>query len=148
MFDAYELYQGVALRELVALAASPVLISPFRRVGRVTAFIIDERIGMLVKHSTKRLSPWQFTFHAEHAKDLRSLEKAYSSYVTFVCGFDGLVTIDVKMLRQIVSFDNTEQAWVRIDRKPRSLYGLVGNRSELPYKIPRGMQPIHTALED
>jgi hypothetical protein len=146
MFDDYELYQGVVLRQLVVGATSTIQVSPFRREGRINAFVVNEKVGVFVKHSSKRMSPWRFTFHVEHENDLSELEAAYPAYVAFVCGEDGIVTIDTATLHELVSFDDTEQAWVRIDRKPRSLYGLAGNRSEFRYKIPRGTAQIHAAI--
>lgn len=149
MFDDYELYQGVVLRQIIVGAHATVRVTPFEKEGRVNAFVLNDKIGLFVKHSSKRMSPWRFTFHIEQIADLLDLEAAYfNSFVGFVCGMDGLVVIDVATLHQLVSFEDTETAWLRIDRKPRSLYDLSGNRGELPNKVPRGASLVHAALQN
>lgn len=149
MFDEYEIYQGVALRQIIGGAKSAVCLSPFRKRGRVSAFVLNGTIGVFVKHSSKRMSPWHFTFHRQHVLDLKKLEAACrGSYMIFVCGFDGLVAIDASCLHELVSFEETEQAWVRIERKPRSMYGLSGNRADLKHKLAHGAAPIHAALRN
>src|SRR5947207_718747 len=100
-----------------------------------------------MKHSTKRMSPWRFSFTLEQVSDLLDLEaKYFDSFVVFICGEDGLVTLDVGALHEVVTFDNVETAWVSIDRKPRSQYGVRGNRSELQRKVPHGVAPIFDAM--
>src|SRR5215510_15363355 len=129
MFDEYEFYQGVVLRQLVVQASSSIIITPFEKQGRVNAFVVNGKIGLFIKHSAKRMPPWAFTFNLEQASDLLDLEAAcHETFVVFVCGDDGLVTLDVGILHSIVSFNSTEHAWVRIDRPPRSQYSVSGNR--------------------
>jgi hypothetical protein len=148
MIDDYEFYQGVALRHLVVNADSSIIVRPFVKEGRISAFIVNSRVGVFVKHSAKRMSPWRFTFGLDQVSDLLDLEAAYfDSFVVFVCGDDGLVALDVASLHQIVSFEDSESAWVAIERKPRSQYGVWGNRAELPNKIANGMTPIHEFLK-
>jgi hypothetical protein len=143
MFDNYEFYQGLALRNLVVQAEIPIAIRPFVREGRIAAFVIDGRYGVFMKHSTKRMSPWRFSFTLEQISDLLDLEaKYFDSFVVFICGEDGLVTLDVGALHAAVTFDSVETAWLSIDRKPRSQYGVRGNRAELPRKVPHGIAPI------
>ena len=93
------------------------------------------------------MSPWRFTFTIDQAADLLDLEtKLTQSFSVFVCGDDGLVTLNMADLHEIVSFQESEHAWVRIDRKPRSQYSISGNRAELPYKVPTGTSPIHDTM--
>lgn len=143
MFDEYEFYQGVVLRNIIVEADAPVMIRPFVREGRISAFVISARIGVVMKHSAKRMSPWRFTFTLEQVSDLLDLEAKYpDSFVVFICGEDGLVTLDIGSLHGIVTFDDAETAWVAIERKPRSQYGVRGNRTELSRKVPRGTSVI------
>jgi len=147
MSDEYEFYQGVVLRQLVVNALASIVITPFVREGRINAFVVNGRIGVFVKHSSKRMSPWRFSFNLEQVSDLLDLEAAcHDTFVVFVCGDDGVVTLDVAALHQAVTFDDSEHAWLRIDRPPRSQYAVSGNRSELPNKIARGTGAIHDAI--
>lgn len=147
MSDEYEFYQGVVLRQLIVTSGLSVIFRPFVHEGRINAFVINSRVGVFIKHSAKRMSPWRFTFTIEQASDLLDLEAKFpDSFVVFVCESDGIVTIDLASLHQIVSFQDTEHAWVRIERPPRSQYAVGGNRDELPYKIANGVSAIHDTL--
>jgi hypothetical protein len=147
MSDEYEFYQGVVLRQLVVNSELSLIMRPFLREGRINAFIINGKVGVFIKHSSKRMTPWRFTFTLEQAADLLDLEGVcFDSFVVFVCGEDGLVTIDVGALHQIVTFDEREHAWVRIERPPRAQYTVSGNRATLPNKIANGTWPIHELI--
>src|SRR5437016_1677422 len=133
MSDEYEFYQGVVLRRLITESDVSLIFRPFLREGRINAFVINGKVGVFIKHSAARMPPWKFTFNIEQAADLLDLEtQMHRTFVAFVCNDDGILTLDVGVLHEIVSFQTTEHAWVRIDRKPRTQYGVAGNRAELP----------------
>jgi hypothetical protein len=147
MSNEYEFYQGVVLRRLVVETELSLMLRPFVNEGRINAFVVNGKYGVFIKHSGKRLSPWRFTFNIEQAADLLDLEaKYFESFVVFVCGDDGLVTLDVGSVHQIVSFQESENAWVRIDRSRHSQYGVSGNRAELDRKIANGVWPVHERI--
>lgn len=148
MLDDYELYQGVVLRQIVVESHAAVQVTPFERAGRVNAYILGEKIGLFIKHSSKRMSPWSFTFHIDQIGDLLDLEIAYPvSFCAFVCGIDGVVTLDIGTLHQLVTFENSDAAWLRISRKPRTMYSVGGNRGDLPQKVARGCGLILSAIQ-
>lgn len=147
MSNEYEFYQGIVLRRLVIESEHSLMLRPFVKEGRISAFVVNARFGVFIKHSTKRMSPWRFTFNLEQASDLLDLEgKYFDSFVIFVCGDDGLVTLDVGSLHEIVSFQESEKAWVRIDRSPHSQYAVSGNRAELHRKVAQGITLIHEKI--
>ncbi|HEY8332968.1 MAG TPA: hypothetical protein VIQ05_04160 [Tardiphaga sp.] len=149
MLDDYEYYQGVVLRQLIVEADYSMSLRPFAREGRINAFVLNGRVGTYVKHSSKRMSPWRFTFTIEQAADLLDLEQKYSdSFMVFVCGTDGLVTLSFADLHSIVSFQESENAWVSVSRPPRTQYDVAGNRGELKYKVSRGIGIIHETLKE
>ena len=146
MSDEYEFYQGAVLRQLIVQSDFSIMLRPFEKQGRVNAFVVNGKIGVFIKHSGKRMSPWRFTFTIEQVADLLDLTVAYSSsFVSFVCADDGIVTIDATTLYEIVSFQDSENAWVRIERPPRAQYSVSGNKADLARKVPTGILPIiHT----
>ena len=147
MSNEYEFYQGVVLRRLIVETELSLMLRPFVKEGRINAFVVNGKYGVFIKHSAKRLSPWRFTFNIEQVADLLDLEaKFFDSFVVFVCGDDGLVTLDVGSLHEIVSFEESENAWVRIDRSPHSQYGVSGNRAELDHKMANGIWPIQERM--
>jgi len=148
MLDDYEFYQGVVLRQLAVENNYSVSFRPFVREGRINAFVVNGSVGVYVKHSSKRMSPWRFTFTIEQAADLLDLEHRFpDSFVVFVCGTDGLVTLSFADLHTIVSFQESENAWVSISRPPRHQYELVGNRGELKYKVSRGIGVVPETMK-
>jgi hypothetical protein len=148
MLDDYEFYQGAVLRRLVVETDYSTSFRPFVREGRMSAFVVNGRIGVYMKHSSKRMSPWRFTFTIEQAADLLDLEHKFAdSFVVFVCGTDGLVTLSFSDLHKIVSFEDSENAWVSISRPPRNQYEVAGNRGELEYKVSRGIGVIPETLK-
>jgi hypothetical protein len=149
MLDEYEFYQGVVLRHLaVESDYSSISFRPFVREGRVNAFVVNGRVGVYIKHSSKRMSPWRFSFNIEQAADLLDLEQKFSdSFVVFVCGEDGLVTLSFADLHEIVDFQESDNAWVSISRPPRTQYELAGNRGELGNKVARGISLIPETLK-
>jgi hypothetical protein len=147
VIDQYELYQGIALREIIRHANPSVSIKPFKRRGRVNAFVLNGRIGIFIKHSSKRLSPWQFTFKREHKAEVRRLQKKFpQSYLVLVCGMDGLVTVDAETLQNLIDAKSRAQAWVRIDRKPRCPYYVTGSCSENMKKLAAGVTEISGSI--
>jgi hypothetical protein len=147
MLDDLELIQGAVLRQIVVGASAPVRIAPLEKAGRTNTFVVNEDVGLHVKHSRKRMSPWLFTFHVDQLSELLDVQQNYrNSFVALVCGTDGIATLDLTSLRSIINFDSSEQAWVRVTRQPRSMYGITGNSSDLSHKVARGVSLVHLAL--
>lgn len=148
MFDEYEHYQGLILRQIITEAENDIRISPVRKVGRINSFVINGAVGIFVKHSAKRLSPWQFTFHREHFEELAQLETDFRQvFMALVCGNDGSVAVRTDSLRELVDFNKATQ-WVRAKRSRRSMYGLSGSKGDLRNKIAQGVTPIFIALAE
>ena len=84
MFDDYEFYQGVVLRNIIVGAGLSIFVRPFVREGRISAFVINSRIGVFVKHSAKLMPPWRFTFTLDQIADLLDLE---AKFFKLVCCF-------------------------------------------------------------
>jgi len=147
MFDEYEFYQGVVLRQVLVGAKSLVCVRPFTKEGRINSFVLNAKVGLFIKHSTKRMSPWRFTFHIDQVADLLDLGAACStSFISFVCGSDGIATIDLATLYALVTLQDTEKAWVRFERSAREMYSFAGNRIEADRKLSRGINPVIDAL--
>jgi hypothetical protein len=149
MLDEYEFYQGAVIRQLIVGSKLTMSIRPFLRAGRITAFVVNGMVGLYVKHSSKRMSPWRFSFTIEQASDLLELEaKFFDSFVVFVCETDGLVTLSFLDLHKIVDFQQTDNAWVSISRPPRAQYAISGNKGEFDRKVSRGIGIILDTMQD
>src|ERR1700730_737383 len=148
MLDEYEFYQGAVLRQLVGSSNLSISFRPFMRAGRIAAFVVNGLIGLYVKHSSKRMPPWRFSFTIEQASDLLDLEaKLPDSFVVFVCETGGLVAMSFSDLHKIVDFQQTDNAWVSISRPPRSQYAISGNKAELDRKVARGIGAVLDTMQ-
>lgn len=147
MIPEYKLYHGAVLAELVHRCDKSILIDELIEEGRLTSYILDNRIGLQIKHSTQRLHPWQFTFTKSNIIELLALQQKYSDvYIAFVCHTDGIACLSVDEVSSVITTGENDQAWIRIDRRKGEWYGVSGGAGELPNKKPNGIDVILQTL--
>lgn len=139
MIAELERYHGVVIRQLLVVAGRPLRIAAVSTGGRVDAFQVEEG-AFQVKHSSKRLSPWQFTYMADNLRELAQLEKSCSSvWVLLVCGQDGVVGLSLEELRTIIRTNELGDASIRVKRGKSSMYRVSGAAGELNRAKPKGV---------
>lgn len=139
MISDLDHHQGAVIRQLIVAAAKPLSIGPIITSGRIDSFRID-RGAFQIKHSSKRLSPWQFTYLAENLRELEQLEKQYTPvWAILVCGFDGIVGLSLEELRSITRINDQGNAWIRVRRSKKGMYRVSGSECELDKAKPKGM---------
>jgi hypothetical protein len=132
-------YHGIVLRQILIAHGRPLRIGVLEESGRVDVFSV-EGAAFLVKHSSKRLSPWQFTYSSEGLIQLNDLRRTFASVWAFlVCGQDGVVGLSLDELNSIVRAADGRAAWVRVSRGRRSMYRVAGTQGELPRAKSRGV---------
>ncbi len=135
MIKEFELYHGAVLSRLIHCAPRAVAVRTYPSPSNAS-YIIDERIGLYIKHSTKRLSPWTFTFQGRHQAEIRDMYKLLGDVcIVFVCHTDGVVSLRFAELQTIISIQHATAQWVRISRRHRERYSIVGRRDRLRSKI-------------
>jgi len=143
MTPEYQLYHGALLHEIITTCAGElrIVLSDFH--GRPDAYIINGEIGLLIKHATARITPWQFTFMKEHVAELHSLRQLTKiCFVGFVCHKDGFVCIrDTKLIDVLVPTES-DVASVRIERRARRMYGVSSGGRDLEGKVAKGVEEI------
>lgn len=147
MTSDYKLYQGAVFAQLLDEIDRPLSIQAIREEGRLGAYIIDNRVGLFIKHSAVRMSPWQFTFSKANAlvlMDLRS--RAPKVFIVLVCWLDGMLCASLDELTEILGAGVSDQAWVRVERRRNKWYSVNGAAGELPYKKPQGLDLLTEAL--
>jgi hypothetical protein len=146
MIPEFERYHGVVLRDLVVCCGS-IAIKAVDLHGRVNTFMLDDEVGLVIKHSTARLPPWLFTYddrQLEEIEDTRWSAKAF--WFAHVCGQDGVLSISYDEFRAInpVTFETT--AFVRVDKGRHTRYRVFGTAGELGAKKSRGVGAIVETL--
>jgi hypothetical protein len=139
----YERYHGVVLRELIVKAEAPLLIETRDDTGRVNSFRLNGRTGIHIKHSSKRLAPWQFTFNEDNWREVQILcEECLSAWVVFVCGLDGIVCLSVAELEKVTEAEAASTRFIRVNRDRATMYRIFGNDGKLDSPKARGVAPV------
>jgi hypothetical protein len=142
MIAEVDRYQGVVFRQMLLAHGNPMRIGVADLSGRVDAFSI-ESAAFQIKHSSKRLSPWQFTYLPENLEELRALSATFLPvWVFLVCGIDGVVGLSLDELTSIAQIGEGGAAWVRVSRSRNSMYHVSGALRELPRAKSRGVEPF------
>lgn len=148
MTPEYQFYHGALLHEIVIRAGRELRIELRNVHGRADAYVIDGSVGLLIKHSTMRLTPWAFTFSRDHVDEIRALRAGTKvCFVGLVCGDDGFVCVRDADLVSILSPTDKDLASVRVERRPRKMYRVSSGGNELAGKLARGVEEILSALK-
>lgn len=140
-------YHGAVLRELVVRAAGAISIGAPQSHGRVASYILNDRVGLLIKYSSKRLPPWRFTFTDNAMTELAALLQADCDvWTVLVCGSDGMLALTRDELSLLTQDGLLSAPFVHVDRNKRSMYRVSGNAGILRTFKPRGLQPLLSVL--
>lgn len=92
-----EFYEGAALHILARTGAltSIQFDSPF--------FVLNNKILVYLKYSTKGRSPWGFTFTLDEQKLLHSKASKYKIVIGLVCGADGVATLTYDAYQKVAA---------------------------------------------
>jgi hypothetical protein len=149
MIADYKFYHGAVLAELVNLQSGPLTIDELKEDGRLSSYVLNQKIGLQIKHSSNRLRPWQFTFTKANLVQLLALQHSYPVvFIVLVCHTDGMLTLTLEETTEILVAGESEQAWIRVNRRKNEWYSINGGAAELQGKRPQGLQKIVQSLEE
>lgn len=124
-----EFYEGAALYTLLktARAAHVKYEAPF--------FIIDDRVVLYLKYSTRVRSPWSFTFSGEEYALLTQCPVKGDLSIALICGEDGIATLTAEAF---TSVGHSEASAFRIAcfRRHGEHYEISGPNGVLDGKVP------------
>lgn len=134
MIHEFEFYHGAVLTKL-ASQSSHVKIGGYG--DSRAAYIINDSIGLYIKHSTNRLTPWSFSFSREQQNELRNMSQVYDGrlFLALVCGKDGIACLSFSELKLVLDDDHGDHEWIRISRRPREKYAVKGSDGSLKFKV-------------
>jgi hypothetical protein len=143
MTPEYQFYHGALLHEIVLSAGCEIRIMLRDFHGRPDAFVINGKIGLLIKHSSARLTPWLFTFAKENVAELLSLRaETKVCFIGLVCDEDGFVCVRDSQLIGILMPGPSELVSVRVDRRPRRMYRVSSSGNSIDGKLAKGVHDI------
>lgn len=129
MLKKQEFYEGAALHVLV-------------RSGRVKSiryepplFILNDRLLVLLKYSTRGRSPWGFTFMPQEQKLLHDRASELDLAVGLVCGADGVAAFTREAYQPIAALRHSA-IHVACYRTHGEYYEVSGPDGKLDGKVP------------
>lgn len=85
------------------------------------------QLGVYVKYSRKRLSPWTYSYDQDHQSELKNIARTTGeAFSIFINGEDGYACIDYQELRELLDDHFDEVEWVRVQRRLRESYRISG----------------------
>jgi hypothetical protein len=135
MIKEFEFYHGVVFSKLIHYSAEPISIKPYSSNSNAS-YIINDNIGIYIKHCTKRLTPWRFSFQRVHQDEILEMKnKLGQVYLALVCGEDGIVTLSFEELKKILDDTHGEVEWISAARNPNQEYTINGSDGGLGRKV-------------
>jgi len=134
MIHEFEFYHGAVLAK-IALDGRDASIRSYESPSR-SSYVIDGKIGLYIKHSTSRLTPWTFSFTKEHQDEIKKMESEFGRvYVALVCDKDGIACLSFRELKYVLDDVHGDSEWIRVSRRPREKYTIKGSDGKLRFKV-------------
>ncbi len=135
MIKEYEFYHGVVFSRLIHEVDIPLKLTVYPTASNAS-YVLNDSIGIYIKHTTKRLTPWRFSLQRVHQDEILKMKNELGEvFVILVCGEDGLVTLSFDELKTILNEAHGNVEWISAARRPREEYAIKGSDGSLDYKV-------------
>ena len=135
MIKEFEFYHGVAFARMLHVVQKEVAIKPYSPLDNA-AYIVNGSIGVYIKYSAKRLSPWRFSFQQKHRDKIVAMENDLDTvFVFLVCNDDGVVILTFDEFRQVLNETHAGVEWISATRNRRQMYSIKGSDGKLSFKV-------------
>lgn len=135
MIRDHELYHGAALVRLLSTGELPIEVKPFAPGGK-SSYVINGIIGVYIKHSALRMSPWAFTFQPAHQEELSQMMAAFANvFLLLVCERDGVAVLTGPEIRTVLDASQKATQWISVKRGKREQYQVKGSNGSLAFKV-------------
>lgn len=135
MSNEFEFYHGVALCKIIH-SSSYATIKLYYENGN-SSYVVNSDSGIFIKYSTKRMSPWQFTFTRKHCDELfEMIQNLRAVFLVLVCKDNGIVCLDSKEIEALLDNNLNNTQGLLVARKPREKFRVsCGKYENLKFKI-------------
>jgi len=135
MIKEFEFYHGVVFTKLLHYFENNVSIKKFPTDSNAS-YVLNDDIGIYIKHSAKRLSPWRFSFQRNHQDEILQMKSQLNQvFLILVCGEDGVVTLSYDELKKILNEAHEDVEWISAARNRKQEYKVKGSDGDLEYKV-------------
>jgi len=130
----FEFFHGAALVKIIHSGRFKT-VEIFSKSN--AAYLIDGKIGLYIKYSQKRMSPWVFTFEKNHVGEIKEINDLLDNvFIALICNDDGICCLDWKEFCTIISIDSKNYPkWIKSSRKKNEKYSVYGVDGNLKHKI-------------
>lgn len=148
MIREFEFYHGAVLAKLTHYNEQEVTIKSYPSNSRAS-YVINGSIGLYIKHSSNRMSPWTFSFADVHQDEILEMtQKLDRVYVALVCGENGIASLSFQELKHVLDSVHDRYEWIRVSRRPREKYAVKGSDGKLLFKIGDNQFPVRLFEEE
>lgn len=135
MVSEFEFFHGAVIAKMLHAAHGAVSVAPYSPSDNAS-YVVDGRKGLYIKYSTKRLSPWSFSFQGRHRDTILQMKSELGEvFVILVCNEDGAVVLSFQEFRQVVDEHSEAAQWISAARNRRQMYSVKGSDGKLAFKI-------------
>src|ERR1700722_6094989 len=135
MIKDFEFYHGAVLTKLIHYNIGRTTICPYPSLSNAS-YVLNDEIGLYIKHSTKRMSPWRFSFQKVHEDELLEMKKNLKEvFLLLICDDDGIVTLSFEEVKKILDEEHGETEWISAARSPNKEYTIKGSDGTLERKV-------------
>lgn len=135
MIKEFEFFHGLVFARILHGTQRPLSIKPFPSTSNAS-YIVNDTIGIYVKYSGKRMTPWRFSFKKEHQDEIETMKKTFQSvFLLLVCNDDGIVCLSYGELKQILDDQHDPIEWISATRHKGEMYAIKGSDGKLNFKI-------------
>lgn len=135
MIKEFEFFHGLVFARILHGTQRPLSLKPFKSASN-SSYVVNDTIGIYIKYSSKRMTPWRFTFRKEHQDEVDLMKSSLKNlYLLLVCNDDGVVCLSYAELKQILDDQHQPIEWISATRHKREMYSVKGSNGELDFKI-------------
>jgi hypothetical protein len=135
MLKEFDFFHGVVFTRIIHGSEITICIKSYPTPSN-SSYIINDNVGIFIKYSSKRMSPWRFSFQKRHQDEILEMKNKLGEVFTIlVCNDDGIVCLSFDELKMILDTQHDEGAWISAARGPREEYEVKGSDGKLKFKI-------------
>lgn len=135
MVNEFDTYHGIVFSSIIRGASRRISFETYPSVDKAS-YLLDDKLGLYIKYSTKRMSPWQFSFLRRHQDEIAEMKVLIGRVVlALVCRNEGIVGLTFSELKNILDEQHEENEWISVSRRPREKFVVKGTDGKLKVRI-------------
>ncbi len=135
MISEFEFFHGAVFARMLHSGQPSLSIKPYSESDNA-AYLLNGHKAIYIKYSTKRLSPWHFSFQPRHHEMIVQMKNEVGEvFICLVCNDDGVVVLTFDEFQEVVKADGGAGDWVSATRNKRQMYLVKGPLGKLTFKV-------------